>query len=120
MLHAWNNYKFFAWSENELKPISKIGFSSEKYGNANHLGATLIGSMTTLYIMNMTDEFKITREWAERILNFHVVRKHLIYFVFFELFNFELSNRTPKYLRLNSIRNILEHFSLSIRSQKIK
>ena len=108
MLHAWNNYKYFAWSENELKPISKKGYSPEKYGDAHHLGATIIGSMTTLYMMNLTDELKMTREWAERILNVNVVRENYEPILKYtlkksdnKLFYFKYSQRMPKYLLLN-------------------
>ncbi|KAF9595357.1 hypothetical protein IFM89_000275, partial [Coptis chinensis] len=46
MLHAWTCYENYAWGQDELQPQTKNGVNS--FGG---LGATLIDSLDTLYIM---------------------------------------------------------------------
>ncbi|KAL6662100.1 hypothetical protein ACP70R_001484 [Stipagrostis hirtigluma subsp. patula] len=65
MLHAWNSYEMYAWGEDELQPQSKSGVDS--FGG---LGATLIDSLDTLYIMGLKDEFQKARVWVAESLNF--------------------------------------------------
>lgn len=66
MLHAWNSYVKYAWGQDELQPQSKNGVNS--FGG---LGATLIDSLDTLYIMGLEDEFRKAREWVANSLNFN-------------------------------------------------
>ena len=49
MEHAWKAYRTYAWGYDELQPLSKT--SSSWFG----LGLTIVDSIDTLYIMNMTD-----------------------------------------------------------------
>lgn len=49
MKHAWQGYRKHAWGYDELKSISKR--PSTWFG----LGLTIIDSIDTLYIMNMTE-----------------------------------------------------------------
>lgn len=49
MKHAWNAYRTHAWGYDELRPISKS--PSQWFG----LGLTIVDSIDTLYIMNMTE-----------------------------------------------------------------
>lgn len=72
MLHAWNNYKRYAWSENELNPINRRGF----YGGifAGHeFGATILDSLDTLYIMGLTKEFEDARAWVAQNVSFDYI-----------------------------------------------
>jgi mannosyl-oligosaccharide alpha-1,2-mannosidase len=48
MRHAWTAYHTYAWGHDEVKPISKS--PSPWFG----LGLTIVDSIDTLYIMNMT------------------------------------------------------------------
>lgn len=48
MRHAWKAYRTYAWGYDELHPISKS--PSPWFG----LGLTIVDSIDTLYIMNMT------------------------------------------------------------------
>jgi mannosyl-oligosaccharide alpha-1,2-mannosidase len=48
MRHAWKAYRTYAWGYDELLPLSKV--ASSWFG----LGLTIIDSIDTLYIMNMT------------------------------------------------------------------
>ncbi|KAJ1429223.1 Six-hairpin glycosidase-like superfamily [Sesbania bispinosa] len=53
MLHAWGSYEKYAWGQDELQPQSKNGVNS--FGG---LGATLIDSLDTLYIMGLNEQFQ--------------------------------------------------------------
>jgi len=46
-LHAWTNYKKYAWGRDELKPVSMgwIDFMG--------VGLTIVDSLDTLYIMGL-------------------------------------------------------------------
>jgi mannosyl-oligosaccharide alpha-1,2-mannosidase len=76
MKHSWNSYVQYAWGLNELEPISKNGTSTDGY----LLGTTIVDSLGTLYIMNMTDELKKARDWVENNLNFDTVDTELSVF----------------------------------------
>uniref|UniRef100_A0A336KNG8 alpha-1,2-Mannosidase n=1 Tax=Culicoides sonorensis TaxID=179676 RepID=A0A336KNG8_CULSO len=62
MLHAWNNYKLYAWGKNGLSPISKKPFNDGVFGHFN-IGATIIDALDTLYLMNLTREYEEGRNW---------------------------------------------------------
>ncbi|KAI3766285.1 hypothetical protein L2E82_16338 [Cichorium intybus] len=66
MVHAWTSYEKYAWGHDELQPQSKNGVDS--FGG---LGATLIDSLDTLYIMGLDDEFQRAKEWVENSLDFN-------------------------------------------------
>lgn len=70
--HAWKGYEDFAWGENELKPLSKRGHSASIFGTT-HMGATIVDSLDTLYIMGMHEELHRAREWVTKELNFDQV-----------------------------------------------
>lgn len=59
MLHAWSSYEKYAWGQDELQPQTKTGVNS--FGG---LGATLIDSLDTLYIMGLDEQFQRAREWV--------------------------------------------------------
>lgn len=73
--HAWHGYVDFAWGENELKPLSKHGHSASIFGKNTHLGATIVDSLDTLYIMGLQEEFNQAREWVSNSLNLNEVSK---------------------------------------------
>ncbi|CAF2379856.1 unnamed protein product [Rotaria sp. Silwood2] len=60
MRHAWKAYRTYAWGYDELQPLSKS--PSSWFG----LGLTIVDSIDTLYIMNMTEEYTEAREWIEK------------------------------------------------------
>ncbi|CAA7392096.1 unnamed protein product [Spirodela intermedia] len=66
MLHAWSSYVKYAWGQDELQPQTKNGVNS--FGG---LGATLVDSLDTLYIMGLHDQFKEAREWVANSLDFN-------------------------------------------------
>ncbi|PON53193.1 Glycoside hydrolase [Parasponia andersonii] len=66
MLHAWNSYEKYAWGQDELQPQSKSGVNS--FGG---LGATLVDSLDTLFIMGLNEQFQKAREWVANSLDFN-------------------------------------------------
>lgn len=66
MIHAWSSYEKYAWGHDELQPQSKKGVDS--FGG---LGATLIDSLDTLYIMGLDEQFQRAREWVANSLDFN-------------------------------------------------
>lgn len=65
MIHAWSNYKLYAWGKNELRPLSKRGHSNSIFGSFD-LGATIVDGLDTLYLMGLHKEFDEGRDWVER------------------------------------------------------
>lgn len=65
MIHAWDNYKLYAWGKNELRPLSKRAHTGSIFG-ANDLGATIIDGLDTLYIMGLNTQFEEGRDWLQR------------------------------------------------------
>ncbi|GAB4849953.1 mannosyl-oligosaccharide alpha-1,2-mannosidase [Ancistrocladus abbreviatus] len=66
MLHAWTSYEKYAWGQDELQPQSRSGVNS--FGG---LGATLVDSLDTLYIMGLNEQFQRAREWVANSLDFN-------------------------------------------------
>ncbi|KAL9256242.1 Mannosyl-oligosaccharide 1,2-alpha-mannosidase MNS1-like protein [Drosera capensis] len=66
MLHAWSSYEKYAWGQDELQPQTKNGVNS--FGG---LGATLVDSLDTLYIMGLDEQFQRAREWIVNSLDFN-------------------------------------------------
>uniref|UniRef100_A0A1A9WIR3 alpha-1,2-Mannosidase n=1 Tax=Glossina brevipalpis TaxID=37001 RepID=A0A1A9WIR3_9MUSC len=79
MKHAWHNYKRYAWGENELRPLAKRGHTDSVFGTSK-LGATIIDSLDTLYIMGLETEYKEGRNWIKREFNFDTVIRELSVF----------------------------------------
>lgn len=61
-LHAWNSYKLHAWGKNELRPITKTSYDDGIFGKYS-TGLTIVDSMDTLYLMNLTAEYEHGRNW---------------------------------------------------------
>ncbi|KAL9265777.1 Mannosyl-oligosaccharide 1,2-alpha-mannosidase MNS2-like protein [Drosera capensis] len=66
VLHAWSSYEKYAWGQDELQPQAKTGVNS--FGG---LGATLVDSLDTLYIMGLDEQFQRAREWVVNSLDFN-------------------------------------------------
>ncbi|MCO5559693.1 hypothetical protein L7F22_013294 [Adiantum nelumboides] len=65
MVHAWSSYVKYAWGMDELLPQSRRG--SNDFGG---LGATIVDSLDTLYIMGLNDEFQKAKEWVASNMTF--------------------------------------------------
>jgi mannosyl-oligosaccharide alpha-1,2-mannosidase len=73
-LFAWSNYEKYAWGENELRPLSKIGHSAGIFGTkSTKLGATIVDGLDTMYLMGYIEEYKRGREWIIQNLNLDLV-----------------------------------------------
>ncbi|CAI5473852.1 unnamed protein product [Closterium sp. Yama58-4] len=66
MLHAWRGYKKYAWGSDELQPRSKT--PSNNFGG---MGATIVDSLDTLFLMGLKDEFRDAQKWVAESLNFN-------------------------------------------------
>uniref|UniRef100_H2T426 alpha-1,2-Mannosidase n=1 Tax=Takifugu rubripes TaxID=31033 RepID=H2T426_TAKRU len=62
MKFAWDNYKLYAWGKNELRPLTKNG-------HIGNIGASIIDSLDTLYIMGLMDEYNDAKEWVKTSLD---------------------------------------------------
>ncbi|GLJ24878.1 hypothetical protein SUGI_0475830 [Cryptomeria japonica] len=58
MLHAWTSYEKYAWGFDELQPQSRRGVN-----NFGGLGASIIDSLDTLYIMGLDEQFQKAKSW---------------------------------------------------------
>ncbi|KAI6232811.1 Alpha-1,2-Mannosidase [Aphelenchoides fujianensis] len=79
MKFAWTNYRRYAWGENELKPVSKIGHSQSVFG-AGQLGASIVDGMDTLWIMGLHEEFDDARRWVRNEFDMSKARSDLSVF----------------------------------------
>uniref|UniRef100_A0A0C9RPH0 alpha-1,2-Mannosidase n=1 Tax=Wollemia nobilis TaxID=56998 RepID=A0A0C9RPH0_9CONI len=66
MLHAWTAYEKYAWGFDELQPQSRSGTN-----NFGGLGASIIDSLDTLYIMGLDEQFQKAKEWVTNSLDFN-------------------------------------------------
>lgn len=65
MQHAWGNYVTYASGHDELMPRSLRG--KDPFGG---LGATILDSLDTLWLMGMKAEYQQARDWVAHDLNF--------------------------------------------------
>lgn len=65
MQHAWSNYVTYAFGHDELMPRSLRG--KDPFGG---LGATILDSLDTLWLMGMQAEYQQARDWVAKDLNF--------------------------------------------------
>ncbi len=79
MKDAWDRYVDSAWGENELKPLTQKGHSASIFGPSK-IGATIVDSLDTLYIMGLHDEYQRARDWVAHELNFDTVRAEVSVF----------------------------------------
>ncbi|KAJ7571681.1 hypothetical protein O6H91_01G172400 [Diphasiastrum complanatum] len=66
MLHAWSSYEKYAWGYDELQPQSRRGIN--QFGG---LGATIVDSLDTLYIMGLHEQFTKAKQWVATSLDFN-------------------------------------------------
>jgi hypothetical protein len=74
MQHAWQGYEQYAFGKDEVQPRSLGGIN-----NWGGIGITLVDSLDTLWLMNMTEEFYRARDWCKTDLN-HDVNKDVSLF----------------------------------------
>ena len=71
MQFAWSNYQQYAFGKDEILPLTHA--STDNWGG---FGVTLVDSLDTLWLMNMTEEFYQARDWVESSLNHH--KRHCV------------------------------------------
>jgi hypothetical protein len=71
-LFGWKNYEKYAWGENELRPVSRVGHSAGIFGSSTKLGATIVDGLDTIYLMGFEEEYQRGREWILKNLNLNV------------------------------------------------
>jgi mannosyl-oligosaccharide alpha-1,2-mannosidase len=71
-LFGWRNYEKYAWGENELKPLTRVGHSAGIFGASTKLGATIVDGLDTMYLMGYEEEYQRGREWILKNLNLKV------------------------------------------------
>uniref|UniRef100_A0A7S0RWM0 alpha-1,2-Mannosidase n=1 Tax=Pyramimonas obovata TaxID=1411642 RepID=A0A7S0RWM0_9CHLO len=74
MQHAWRGYERYAFGMDELQPNSHKG--KNMFAG---LGATIIDSLDTLWIMDMKEEFNRAKEWVATKLNFNVAKETSVF-----------------------------------------
>ncbi|VDO14793.1 unnamed protein product [Rodentolepis nana] len=67
--HAWDNYVKYAWGHNELRPKSRTFHDTDILGRVP-LGATIVDSIDTLYIMGLEKEYEQASKWIKDNLDF--------------------------------------------------
>ncbi|KAK9814704.1 hypothetical protein WJX72_010173 [[Myrmecia] bisecta] len=65
IVHSWSAYEQYAWGHDTLQPLSKDG--KDDLGG---LGATIIDSLSTLWLVGLHQEFKRARDWVATSLRF--------------------------------------------------
>lgn len=96
-LDSWNAYVKYAWGHESIKPISKSVFEG-LFGNNS--GLNIVSAMSTLWIMDLKEEFQRGKEWIEIKLDLSKLAKDVMifeaitYYVGGLLSCFSLSNDT--------------------------
>jgi len=78
-LHAWTGYKRHAWGKNELRPISMQGHSAGIFGKTD-MGATIVDSLDTLFIMGLDQEYQEARDWVAENVDFNKIKSEMSVF----------------------------------------
>lgn len=73
-LHAWRGYKNKAWGHDEVKPINGKGSNG-----FNGWGATIVDSLSTLLLLNLTDEYSLARTHVRQIDFSKIVGEKSVY-----------------------------------------
>lgn len=63
--HSWDGYRKTAWGQDEMKPTS--GGKGREWGKC---GLTLLDSLSTMWLMGLTEEFDEAERWVEEKLDF--------------------------------------------------
>src|SRR5699024_5858018 len=63
---AWSSYVQHNWGQEGLRPQTHQQFE----GTLAQSGGTILAAMSTLWLMNLTSEFEMGREWIRTKLNY--------------------------------------------------
>ena len=75
MIHSWKGYEEHAFGMDNLHPVS--GKGNNAFGEVS---LTLLDSLDTLWLMNMTDEFKRARDRVKKSVHFKSPRDEISLF----------------------------------------
>ncbi|KAF1744597.1 hypothetical protein MXB_3635, partial [Myxobolus squamalis] len=64
MKECWDVYYKYAWGQNEVNPIHKVGLPRSNI-HFNMKGVTIYDSLDTLLLMGLIDEYKVARNWIQ-------------------------------------------------------
>ena len=113
MKHAWDGYVKYGWGKNEVRPVSLRGHTSSIFGSSS-MGATIVDSLDTLYIMGMKDEFDQAREWVAENLDFNkMVSNQSKHLSIFPLFHFQSGDISVFETNIRYVGGLLSAFSLT-------
>ena len=76
---SWDSYVNYSWGWNELSPIARKGMPFSIL-MSQRMGATIVDSLSTLYVMNMTEEFDRGRDWIQNNLDFNSIDEYISLF----------------------------------------
>ena len=76
-LSSWNAYSAFAWGNETLMPVTKK--SNDGYFG-NNSGRSILAAMSTLWIMDLKEEFEQGRQWIDEKLNLSNMGKEVVVF----------------------------------------
>ncbi|KAI2811336.1 hypothetical protein BLOT_002510 [Blomia tropicalis] len=74
-MEAFHSYHRYAWGANSLSSVSG---KAEKLPFGRTTGLTIVASLSTLWVMNMDDEYRLAREWIEHDFQFDNIDPSLI------------------------------------------
>jgi len=64
-IHTWKGYRERAWGKDEMRPVS--GSQGRVWGN---MGLQILDGLSTLWIMDLKDQFNEGAQWVEQSLQF--------------------------------------------------
>lgn len=72
-LSAWSAYKRYAWGNATLRPISLSPPVQDEYGDLGAgSGETIIGSLSTMMVMNLSEPVREGLQWAVNGSTFNI------------------------------------------------
>lgn len=115
-LHAWTNYKKYAWGHDELKPVSR------GWTDSMGVGLTVIDSLDTLYIMGLNTgnashlffSFNVTHIFQNKnvfckvpVIHLNISKCSSFLFALFFLFKFLLDSFDEFVVNFTVVNNVL-------------
>jgi mannosyl-oligosaccharide alpha-1,2-mannosidase len=68
-LHSWNGYVTYAWGRDELQPRSRTAKNWNE-DSTKGMGLTILDSLTTMFLMNLTKPLEKALDWVKNELTF--------------------------------------------------
>lgn len=71
---SWNAYVEYAWGNESLAPVSNSSYQG-KFGDNS--GLTIVAAMSTLWVMDLKEEFAQGKEWIDTNLDLTKFNRNL-------------------------------------------